>query len=109
MAKKKVISAINFMESCLRKGISVNRIILFGSHAKGNATQESDVDVAIVSDDFRGKTIFERAALTKEAEILTIRKYLIPLDIITLTPEELESSASPVSLFVRDGRVVYAA
>jgi predicted nucleotidyltransferase len=111
MAKNKVISAIGFLESCLkRKGISVNRIILFGSYSKGTATQDSDVDVAIISDDFTGKTIFERAALTKEPEILTIKKYLIPLDIVTLTPEELESNtSSPVSEFVRDGKVVSAA
>ena len=47
--------------------------------------------------------------MAKDPEILTIRKYMIPLDIITLTPEEYESGSSLISLYAQDGEVVYAA
>ena len=30
--------------------------------------------------------------MTKEAEIKTLKKFMIPLDILTLTPEENETS-----------------
>lgn len=89
MAKNKVIRTVKFLEQCLKEsGLTVSRIVLFGSHAKGNATKDSDIDIVILSDDFKGKNIFKRAQLTKEAEIKTIKKYLIPIDILTMTPDE---------------------
>jgi len=91
MDKNTVITAINFFEKCLTdKGINISKIILFGSYANGTPDNESDIDLVIISNDFDGKNIFERANLTKEAEILTIKKYLIPLDIITLSDKEFE-------------------
>jgi len=93
MAQKKVIEAIKFLENCLiDSGLNISKIILFGSQAKGNQTEKSDVDIIIVSDDFKDRNIFEKANMTKEAEIKTIKNFLIPFDIITLTPEEYENS-----------------
>lgn len=95
MAKNKVIKAIKFLKQCLMESeLNISKIILFGSQAKGIATKESDVDVVIISPDFKGKNIFERARLTKDAEIRTIRKFLLPLDILTMTPEEWEKSSA---------------
>ena len=75
MDKNTVITAINFFEKCLTdKGINISKIILFGSYANGTPDHESDIDLVIISNDFDGKNIFERATLTKEAEILTIKK-----------------------------------
>lgn len=89
MAENKIINAIKFFKKNLKEtGLKVSRVILFGSQAKGKATKESDVDIVIISDAFKGKDIFERAQLTKDAEIKTIKKFLIPLDILTMTPEE---------------------
>ena len=94
MDKNTVIAAINFFEKCLTdKGINISKIILFGSYANGTPDSESDIDIVIISNDFDGKNIFERANLTKEAEILTIKKYLIPLDIITLSNKEFETQS----------------
>ena len=108
MVKKTVIEAIKFMEHCLeKKGLNISKVVLFGSHAKGKATEESDIDIVIVSKDFEDKDIFERAQLTKEAEILTIKKYMVPFDIITLTPEEFESETSLISDYAKNGEIVY--
>jgi predicted nucleotidyltransferase len=35
-------------------GINIKRIILYGSYAKGLQKQHSDIDVAIVADEFKG-------------------------------------------------------
>jgi Nucleotidyltransferase domain. len=76
MAKRTVKEVIKFLARCLRdKGLNISKIIVFGSYAYGKATDESDIDVVIVSDDFRGKNIFKRAELTKEAEIMTIKNF----------------------------------
>lgn len=110
MVKSSIKKVINFLGSCLNdKGLNISKIIIFGSHTRGTATEESDIDIVIVSKDFKGKNIFERATLTKEAEILTIKKFMVPLDIITLTPEELESESSLISNYTKEGKILYAA
>jgi predicted nucleotidyltransferase len=95
MAKSKNITIINFFGKQLK--------------ARGGATAGSDIDIAIVSVDFRGKDIFKRVELIKEAERPTIREFMIPLDIVPFTPEELESGSSLIAGYARASRVFYAA
>jgi len=110
LAKRTINEVIRFLAKCLRdKGLNISKIIVFGSYAYGKATDESDIDIVIVSNDFKGKNIFERAELTKEAEIMTIKKFLISLDIITMTPEELEIGTSLIADYAKNGKVLYAA
>jgi len=107
MVKNKVIEAIKFLEGCLiENGLNISKIILFGSQAEGKANEESDVDVVVISQDFHEKDIFQRAMLTKEAEIMTIKKFMIPLDIITLTSEEFESENSLVAQYAKNGMYI---
>jgi predicted nucleotidyltransferase len=57
--KSRVIQLKALMEA---EGIHFDGAILFGSHAKGTAGHDSDVDLAILSRDF-GKDRFEESAL----------------------------------------------
>jgi len=108
MAKNIVLDAINFFEKQLEQnGLHVSKVILFGSQARGEATEDSDVDIVVLSDDFRNKDIFERARLTMDTGVLTIKKFMIPFDIITMTPEEFESGSSLIGLYASEGKVVY--
>ncbi|MBI5886249.1 MAG: nucleotidyltransferase domain-containing protein [Deltaproteobacteria bacterium] len=108
MVENRIIEAINFMEKRLEKnGVNVSRIILFGSHATGAATAESDVDIIIVSADFEGKDMLERARMTKEAEISAIRKFMVSFDIITKTDAELANEDSLISEYAKNGECVY--
>jgi hypothetical protein len=47
--------------------------------------------------------------LIKEAEIATIKKFMIPLDVIMMTPEEFEGGTSLISEFAKKGKVLFAA
>ena len=106
MAERKVIEAIEFFEkSLVDSGLNVSEIILFGSQSKENQVRESDIDLIIISDDFKDKNIIERANVTKDAEINTIRKFLIPFDIVTLTPEEFENSM--FSEYAKDSKIIH--
>ncbi len=67
-------------------GIRVKKIILFGSHASGIADESSDLDLVVISDDFKGMGIWERLCLLGEARI-EIKK---PMEILGLTEEEFE-------------------
>lgn len=110
MSKHKVIKAIKYLERCLKeKRLNVKKIILFGSQIAGKTTRESDIDILIISEDFRGKNIFERAEFTKEAEVMTIKKFMIPLDIITMTPEEFGSKTSLMAEYAKKGEVLFVA
>jgi len=101
MAQSKVAEAVRFLEQRLQSaGLADLRVILFGSHALGTARDDSDIDVAIISSSFRGKDIFERARLTKDAELRATRKFMLPFDILTLTPEEYQSN-SMTAMFIK--------
>lgn len=108
MVKKSTLKAVAFMKERLQQtGVNVQKIIVFGSQANGKYKAGSDIDIIVVSNDFKNKDIFKRARLTKEAEIMTIKKFMIPLDIITMTPEELADDTSLLSDYARTGEVIY--
>jgi uncharacterized protein len=107
MVDAKVLEAVNFFSEQIRKnGIRINTLILFGSSGTGTATPGSDIDIAIISDDFTDRDIFDRALLTKDAEMHTVKKFKVPLDIITLTPEEFQDSNSLIAGTLRKGIMV---
>lgn len=43
----------------------VRSLYLFGSYAKGNPQEYSDIDIAVVSDNFEGKRFWDREKLGK--------------------------------------------
>lgn len=45
--------------------INIKHVFLFGSYVKGTNTEYSDIDVAIVSDDFEGIPYYDRKRLIK--------------------------------------------
>lgn len=38
----------------LAEGIRIEAIVLYGSYARGNAYEDSDIDIAVISPDFEG-------------------------------------------------------
>ncbi|ABO51514.1 DNA polymerase, beta domain protein region [Desulforamulus reducens MI-1] len=66
MAKKHVeIIVQDFIKALKGKNVRVEKAILYGSYAKGKATEDSDIDVAIISPDF-GQDYLEEAVMLKE-------------------------------------------
>jgi len=108
MAGRSINIVIKFLEQSLKdEGLNISKIVLFGSQSEGKATDESDIDIAIISKDFDNKDIFERSNMTKKAEISTLKKFMIPLDIITLTPDEFDNGSSLISEYARKGEEIY--
>jgi predicted nucleotidyltransferase len=75
-------------ESLIQYGINVDSIALFGTALSGKMDEESDIDLIIISEDFRDKDIFERSKLTMAPEVMTFKKYKVPMDILNMSPEE---------------------
>jgi predicted nucleotidyltransferase len=49
-----------FVFELKRIGINVEKAILFGSYAKGTYNEWSDIDLAVVSNDFKGIRIIDK-------------------------------------------------
>jgi hypothetical protein len=47
-------AAIREFVRLLGKGLAIEAIVLFGSHACGTAYEDSDIDLAVISPDFEG-------------------------------------------------------
>src|SRR5436190_24049020 len=59
------------------------KIILFGSHAYGQPTSESDVDLLVVMD-FEGSPIQQAIKISRELGLVT------PLDLLVRTPKQVQ-------------------
>lgn len=90
---KKEINLINRYARLLKqKGIKVSQIILFGSHAKGMAKPDSDIDLAVISSQFGRDNLKEMMLLRKLA--LEIDSHIEPLP---FTPQDLEDRYSTLT------------
>lgn len=53
--RNKIIEKVKKLkEEFIKNGYKINQIYLFGSFASGKNKKDSDIDVAVVSDDFSG-------------------------------------------------------
>lgn len=85
--------------------LPARRVVLFGSHAAGVATGDSDVDLLVVAD----------TLLPPRQRYAAVRRILADVpaafDIVVETPEEYERSCSVVNtvayLATKNGRVLY--
>ena len=105
MSKKTLSELVRYIKSYLaQRNLHLDRVILFGSHARGQARPDSDVDIAIVSDEFSGKDIFQRARMMRGLHISLTRRFSKPFDIVYLSNEELSARESFLLDYVRQGR-----
>ena len=49
---KDILESVNKFIEEIKKKYNITAVILFGSYAKGTANEYSDIDIAVVSDDF---------------------------------------------------------
>jgi predicted nucleotidyltransferase len=99
----------NFLEKLLQgRGISINKIVLFGSFIRGGFGKESDVDIIIVSKDFRDRSMFERVKKTTGIGRELVKRFQIPFDLIFYSDEEWEKKSFLLINEAKEkGRVIY--
>ena len=106
MDKKAVLEIIKrFQQEIEARGIRPLKVILYGSYAAGTHRQSSDIDIIVVSDDFAGKSYWERIEILSDV----IYEIFAPIEAVALTQEEWEQGDSLVADFARDGEVLFAA
>ena len=79
MGKGQAIRVIKkFINALKREGINIDRVILYGSYAKGNVRPDSDIDIAIISKDFGKDRVEEGMTLYRIAGKIDPRLEPIP-------------------------------
>ncbi len=98
------LSEIRKLAQEIAREFEPERIVLFGSHARGTAAGESDVDMLVILS-FRGK------GCRKAVEILERVKPSFALDLLLRTPEQFEERIRQGDFFLRriaqEGVVLY--
>ena len=69
------------MSALKSNNINVKKAILFGSFAKGNYNNDSDIDVAIISDAFEGNRIKDRSKIRTITLSVSSNIEVIPLSL----------------------------
>jgi len=92
-----------FTAQLLAAGIPLDRVILFGSQAKGTATEDSDVDVALVSSIFSGFGFEDRKHFSK----INIQKEFVEIETRTFSTAYFEKGDPFVAEILRTGIEVY--
>lgn len=83
-----------------KAGIHVQRIILFGSYARGTQTDVSDIDLAVVSKSFSGTRFYD---ITRIVDVTTLPDSRI--EIHPFRPEDF-TEANPFALEILNTGVV---
>jgi uncharacterized protein len=80
----------------LREELGAQRVLLFGSHARGTADAGSDYDLIIVAEGFRQVPRLKRAIGLRQ--LFYASGGHAPIDLICLTPEEFDQARQRITL-----------
>lgn len=86
-----------------------DRIILFGSAARGDTGPDSDVDLLIVEKEssFQDGSRWSESSRIRKA----LWRFPVPIDVLLFTPEEIEkwkdSTNHVIARSMREGKVLY--
>jgi uncharacterized protein len=87
--------------------LSPERILLFGSWARGEASADSDLDLLVVVDS--DEPMYKRMAHAQRA----LRGMSVPVDVFVVTPEEVaryrDWRSHTIAIALREGRELCAA
>jgi len=93
MGKKTIIKHLKEFKNTLCKEVTINKIIFFGSRARGKFHGDSDIDLIIVSPKFRRLNYFKRGAKMYDYWNLNY-----PVDFLCYTPEEFNKLKKQVTI-----------
>jgi uncharacterized protein len=96
---------INDIVNRIALGFNPEKIILFGSYAAGNPTNDSDVDLLVIKD-----TDLPRHKRSFDIQKL-LRGSMIPMDILVYTPKEFEQEQhnrySFLGSVIKNSKILY--
>ncbi|MBI3583852.1 MAG: nucleotidyltransferase domain-containing protein [Nitrospinae bacterium] len=109
MAKKEIVKISKILRELLKqRGIDIYKIVIFGSYAKKRVSRDSDIDMMIISKDFRNKDIFERVELAGGVHRELVKRFKKPFDIMYYSDKEWNRGFSLImNTAKREGNIIY--
>lgn len=91
--------------------IPIEKIILFGSYAWGKPNKYSDIDIAVISSDFKKLDDLKRIELLLRTVYKVKMPKLVDIEPLGFTPEELEKADYfDIACEIKEcGKIVYSA
>jgi len=99
---KKVIEIAKLYAQKVKNYMPVSMVILYGSHIRGTAKKDSDIDIAVVVDKFRGDYLKTSAELFNL--VRTVNKRIEPV----LLSRENDKSGFLENV-LKHGKIIYKA
>ena len=104
MLQKRITPKLSKIIDQIKARYKPQKVILYGSVAKGKATSDSDIDLLIIK-----KT--NRRFIDRISDVLLSCDYDIPLEPLVYTPQELKRRLKIGDFFIKDilknGKVLY--
>ncbi len=86
-----------FVAAIEAQGIVVDRVLLFGSQARGNAREDSDFDLIVISPNFTDMPSWRRWEVLGKAAA----KVMEPIEALAYNPEEVAKELQREGNFLR--------
>ncbi|MFV2040784.1 MAG: nucleotidyltransferase domain-containing protein [Candidatus Hydrothermarchaeales archaeon] len=88
----------------IKKRFNPQKILLFGSRARGDNLKDSDYDILIISNEFKNLNFRERII-----EVYKLVEEPLNVEVICITPEEFDARKNELSIVgvaAREGKVI---
>jgi predicted nucleotidyltransferase len=102
MGYDEIIDKIEAYSKCVRDRYHPKMIVVYGSYARGTATENSDIDIAVVCDALSGDYLENAAELFKLRRDIDLR-----IEPVLIESNDLENSF--YNEIRRTGKIVYTA
>lgn len=73
MDKRAALEIARMYATLVQENFNVDRILLYGSYAKGTPNQNSDIDIAVIVDGIEGDYLAEQAKLFRLRRAIDLR------------------------------------
>lgn len=101
--------SIDLLSRRIAEELHPERIILFGSHARGDDDEASDVDIMVITSDPFTAANSRRQTLARLSRSLA--RFRFPLDLLLFSADEVaawgETTNHVIARALREGKVLY--
>lgn len=106
--KSELKSLIDEFIKGVKRKIRVEKVILFGSYAWGRPRAYSDIDLAVISRDFKKLSDLKRIGMLLDVVYKLRMPKLVDVEVLGFTPEELENADYfDIASEIRDKGIVF--
>lgn len=78
----------NYITKLEENGFTIKKAFLFGSYAKGNAHENSDIDIALVSDEFEGIRFYDKDKIRRTTISVSSQLEVLPFKTSDFTDDD---------------------